>query len=207
MNKCLLWASVVLLYLFTACTHREKVKEQLPFYGIRSLDAQGDTLFHTIDSFSFTNQDSQKVTRSTFDGKVYVADFFFTSCPTICPTMTQQLLRVHNAFKDSSDLLLLSHSIDFKNDSVPVLKAYAEKLEVNASKWHFVTGSRESIYDVAKNKYYISAMEDEAAPGGYLHNGKFVLVDREGHIRGYYTGTEAKPVGKLIEDIRKLLNE
>ena len=175
---------------------------------MRTLNEQGDTVYHQIDEFEFINQDSQIVTRSTFDGKIYISDFFFTTCPSICPAMTQQLKRVYLAYKDNPNVMLLSHSIDFRADSVPVLKAYAERYGITSSnKWHFVTGSRESIYNIAKNKYYISAMEDEEAPGGYLHNGKFVLVDREGRIRGYYTGTESTPVDRLIKDINRLLEE
>jgi len=203
----LLISSLVCSLNLVSCQKQEPSANTLPIYGVRSLDQQGDTIYHTIDEFTFINQDSQKVTRADFAGKVYVADFFFTSCPTICPSMTQQMLRVYNNFKDSSQVLLLSHSIDFRNDSVAVLKDYADKLEVSSEKWHFVTGERDELYRVAKDKYYISAMEDEAAPGGYLHNGKFVLVDPSGRIRGYYTGTDAKDIGRLIEDMQTLLAE
>lgn len=175
---------------------------------MRSLNPTGDTIFHQINNFSFINQDSQVVERSTFEDKIYVSDFFFTTCPSICPVMTSQMKRVYAAYEKDPEVLLLSHSIDFRNDSVPVLKAYAlEKGITNAEKWHFVTGKREDIYDIAKNSYYISAMEDEGAPGGYLHNGKFILVDKQGRIRGYYTGTEAESVDQLIQDIKRLKEE
>lgn len=200
-----------LAFSLTACNQASETSsspiKKLNILGLRSLNEQGDTVYHKIDNFQFTNQNNQSITRPTFEGKIYVADFFFINCPTICPTMTKQMLRVHKAFKDNPQIMLLSHSIDFKNDSVPALKEYANRLEVSADKWHFVTGKREEIYDVAKTKYYMSAQIDPLAPGGYLHNSKFILVDRKGRIRGYYTGTEPTDVDQLIQDIGLLLAE
>ncbi len=107
---------------------------------------------------------------------------------------------------ENPNVILLSHSIDTMNDSVSVLKDYAEKLGVETSKWHFITGNRDDIYKIAKEKYYISAMEDEKAPGGYLHNAKFILVDKQARIRGYYTGTEKADVDRMMGDMENLLN-
>jgi len=198
-------------FIFTACNQANTVTQnetkKLNILGVRSVNEKGDTVYHKIDDFTFINQDSQLVDRNTFKGKIYISDFFFTNCPTICPSMTKQLLRVHNAFQHRPDVLLISHSIDFQADSVPTLKEYADRLEVTSDKWHFVTGEREHIYHTAKSKYYLSAQIDPLAPGGYLHNGKFVLVDREGRIRGYYTGTEQADVDRLIADVKILLEE
>lgn len=141
-----------------------------------------------------------------FDGKIYVADFFFTSCPTICPIMKSQMLRVYEKFKDDERILLLSHSIDPEHDTVEVLKEYASGLGIDAKRWHLVTGAKEEIYDTAY-LYKLAAMEDKNAPGGFIHSGSFTLVDPEGRIRGYYKGTEEEAVDRLIDDIGRLIDE
>lgn len=177
--------------LFTAC----------------DLDNQPLPVMGTIDrDFQFTNQDNLVVTQNTFRDKVYVADFFFTSCPTICPLMKSQMVRVYEAFRDEPDLLLLSHSIDPEHDTVAVLHNFAEGLEVDSSKWHFVTGDKGAIYAMAKH-YMLGVKEEKQAPGGYIHSGSFCLVDKERRIRGYYNGTDSKEVDQLIADLRQLLDD
>lgn len=156
--------------------------------------------------FQFTNQDNQVVTSDTFKGKVYVADFFFTSCPTICPIMKSQMVRVYDAYLSEPELLLLSHSIDPDHDTVAVLHNFAEGLEVDSEKWHFVTGEKGAIYSMAKH-YMLGVKEEKQAPGGYIHSGSFCLVDRQGRIRGYYDGTDTDEVDQLIADLRQLLDE
>ncbi len=161
----------------------------------------------TIDiPYSFTDQVNQPVHQEMFDGKIYVADFFFTTCPTICPIMKSQMLRVYEKFNDNDQVVLLSHSIDPEHDTVEVLYEYASRLEIDAHRWHLVTGKKEEIYDTAF-RYGLAAMEDEKAPGGFIHSGSFTLVDRQGRIRGYYQGTDEDEVNDLIKDIRRLLNE
>ncbi len=156
--------------------------------------------------YTFTDQEGQDISQQLFDGKIYVADFFFTSCPTICPIMKTQMLRVYEAFKDRNDVLLLSHTIDPVHDTVAVLHDYAQRLEVSASGWHMVTGPKEQIYETAL-LYGLGAAEDKNAPGGFIHSGSFCLVDRKSRIRGYYKGTEKEAVDRLIKDIRFLLDE
>jgi len=156
--------------------------------------------------YTFTNQDGDQVKQSLFSDKIYVADFFFTSCPTICPIMKSEMLRVYEAFKDNDEVILLSHTIDPEHDTVEVLKDYADKLGISSHRWHMVTGPKDQIYDTAK-RYMLAAMEDKQAPGGFIHSGSFSLVDRRGQIRGYYKGTEKEEVSKLIRDIRILLDE
>lgn len=163
-----------------------------------------DTLYHQIPDFAFINQDSQVVTSLTLQDKVYVADFFFTTCPTICPKMKSQMLRIYEAYKDEPQLMLLSHTIDPKHDTVAVLRDYADRLQVSSDKWHFVTGEKDSIYDIAM-QYMVTALEDEQQPGGFVHSGAFVLVDQDRHVRGIYDGTDPAQVDKLIQDIPKLL--
>ena len=176
----------------------------LPIMGERTVSATGDTLYHTIPDFAFVDQDSQAVTQATFAGKVYVADFFFTTCPSICPKMSQQMVRLHDAFLDRPEIVLLSHSIDPGHDTVAVLREYAQALGVKSHKWHLVTGDEEAIYDMA-GAYMVSAMRDEKAPGGYIHSGAFILVDRDRRIRGYYDGTKPEEVDQLMTDIERLL--
>jgi len=164
-----------------------------------------DTLYHQVADFSFVDQDSSIITPETFDNKVYVTDFFFTSCPTICPVMKTQMLRVYEAFKDNNEVALLSHTIDPVHDTVAVLHDYAERLGVSSEKWHFVTGEKDKIYDMGLKSYMVTAMEDENEPGGFIHSGAFILVDKDRHIRGMYDGTKPEQVDILIRDIKKLL--
>jgi protein SCO1/2 len=193
---------VVLLTLLS-CREEER---RLPILGPKEVQA-GDTLYHTIPDFSFIDQDSSLVTPETFKGSIYVADFFFTTCPTICPKMKREMLRVYEKYKGNEKVKILSHSIDPKHDSVAVLKDYADRLGVAGSQWHFVTGDREVIFDIAQKSYMVSALEDEREPGGVVHSGAFILVDSDRRVRGYYDGTNAEEVDKLMRDMDLLLQE
>lgn len=177
----------------------------LPYLG-RHSSGNGDTNYYAIPDFELFNQEGKKITRQQLEGKIYVADFFFISCPTICPKMKQQLLRVYGEFSEEEDVLLVSHTIDPKRDSVGALRAYADKLDVEAGRWHFLTGDFDDIYEVAGN-YMLAAQEDENEPGGFLHSGSFALIDRNGHVRGYYDGTDREAVDQLMKDMKVLLDE
>ena len=166
-----------------------------------------DTVYHSIQSFSFLNQDSSLISNETFDGKIYIADFFFTTCPSICPIMKAQMLRVYEVYEDSDDVLILSHTIDPEYDNVSVLHEFAERLGVKSDKWHFVTGDKQTIYKIAQLSYMSVAAEDSEAEGGYIHSGRFLLVDKQRHIRGAYDGTSAEDVDLLIKDIARLQKE
>jgi len=159
-----------------------------------------------LKEFSFMNQDSQMVTQANVFGKIHVTDFFFTSCPTICPRMKANMLTVYEEFAKDDRVVLLSHSIDTRHDSVPVLKDYAERLEVAAPRWNFVTGEKDDIMGMARN-YMVTAMEDSLAPGGYAHSGAMILLDRERNIRGYYDGTSEFETKEMIADMKRLLQE
>lgn len=159
-----------------------------------------------LPDFSFMNQDSQMVTPTTIENKVHVMDFFFTSCPTICPRMKTNMLTVYDEFKENDNVVLVSHSIDTRHDSVPVLKEYSEGLEVGAPRWHFVTGEKIDIMDMARD-YMVTAIEDSLEPGGYAHSGALILFDKGHNIRGYYDGTSPKETGWMIKDMKKLLDE
>ncbi len=197
-----------LLFIFsvtiTAC--KQPVEKPLPIYGEREV-INGDTIFHTIANFQFVNQDSTLVSNDTFKDKIYIADFFFTSCRTICPIMKTQMLRVYDSLKNDADVLILSHTIDPEYDTVALLHDFAERLGVSSSKWHFVTGVQDSIYKIAQTSYFATAMEDSSEPDGFIHSGAFLLIDKQQRIRGNYDGTVEESVNKLIRDVRKLQRE
>lgn len=213
MNKitAYLASSLLVITIFSAC----KPERKLPFYGERHAetvkDAAGiekiDTVYQTIPNWSFLNQDSVMTTNKVTDGKVYVADFFFTSCTTICPTMHRNLMTVYNEFKTNPDVLFISHTIDFKYDKPHILKKYAQKLGVNGQKWQFLYGSKDSVYTLAEKSYLVAVGEDGAAKDGYIHQGYLVLIDKEKRIRGAYDGTREDQVEQLKKDIPVLLAE
>lgn len=190
-----------------------KADKKLPYIGEPDIEEKivdgktvTDTIYHRIPSFSFLNQDSVLLTEKAFDNKVYVANFFFTHCPSICPTMQRNLLKVYEKYKGDDRISFLSHSIDFKFDSPRVLKAYAQKLGVTNAQWQFVTGSKKDIYGIA-DQYLVYTKEDASVPGGYDHQGYLVLVDKDKHIRGAYDGTNDEQVAQLFTDLEILLQE
>lgn len=200
--------SVLLVFalglLLASCIEKKEAK--LPIFGERNVEGN-DTIYHAIADFKFVNQDSQVVTNETFKDKIYVADFFFTSCRTICPIMKTQMLRVYDSIENDPEILILSHTIDPEYDTVGRLKDFAEKLGVKSSKWHFVTGNKDSIYNIAQTSYFATAMEDKAEPDGFIHSGAFLLIDKDRRIRGKYDGTKEDDVNRLLADFERLKNE
>jgi len=192
------------LSFLSACS-KPKV-EKLPIFGEREVSGT-DTIYHTIDDFKFVDQDSALVTNETFKNKMYVTDFFFTSCRTICPIMKTQMLRVYDSIKNEPDVLILSHTIDPEYDTVALLRDFADRLGVESNKWHFVTGNQDDIFKIAQTSYFSTALTDNTEPDGYIHSGAFLLIDKEKRIRGKYDGTKEEDVNRLIVDIRKLRAE
>lgn len=184
----------------------ESSSRKLPIMGERDF-INGDSVYHTIPDFLFVNQDSSVITNKTYEGKIYVADFFFTTCPTICPVMKKQMLRVYEKYKENPKVGILSHTIDPRHDSVKVLKEYASQLGINGKMWNFVTGEKAKIYEIGEKSYYVTAGEDSTAAGGIIHSGAFILVDTKRRVRGIYDGTKETDVTKLIKDMDVLLNE
>ena len=179
---------------------------ELPILGERYVDDNQDTVYHSIADFAFVNQVGDTIRKEDMSGKVYVADFFFTTCPTICPVMKKEMLRVYEQFKGEPNFRILSHTIDPKHDTQVVLKDYSEKLGVpNAATWNFLTGDQEKIFEIGQTSYLTTTMADEMEPGGFLHSGAFLLVDQQGRIRGVYDGTKTDQVDRLLADIPKLL--
>jgi protein SCO1/2 len=196
-----------LLTNFLACTKIVTKSEfPLPFLGEPIINGN-DTIPPTIKSFSFIDQDSNIITNSTFSDKIYVADFIFLSCPSICPKMNTEMLRVYNEFKNNDTVLFLSHTIDPENDGVRQLKNFAKSIDVTSKKWHFVTGNQENIYDLAEHSYFSNAYKDSLADGGFTHTGGLLLIDKNRHIRGVYDGTNDLETNRLINDIWILLKE
>lgn len=196
-----LLSAILALSTIIACQKPGK----LPILGEKK-EVNGVTIYHTIPDFQFINQDSQLVTNATFSDKIYVTDFFFTSCPTICPKVKQQLLRIYEKFENEENLLILSHSIDTKRDTVERLKKYADGLGIDAERWHLVTGDKDKIYAIADD-YFSIAIEDPDAPGGFDHSGNIILVDWNRQVRSFANGTDPEKVDLFIQDIELLLQE
>ncbi len=200
--RLLFWGALFALML-TECTTSEE--RELPILGERRV-VQGDTIYPAIPDFSFIDQDSQTVTNATFAGKIYVADFFFIHCPTICPKVKANGLRIYEKYKNDDRVFLLSHSIDVKNDTVAALKRHAVKLGISTPRWHLVTGDHDAIYNIADD-YFSVAVEDPDVPGGFDHSGRMILVDKNRHVRSFCDGTDAKDVDRFMKDIDNLLAE
>ncbi len=197
-------SKIVFVFLVVLGCQQEK---KLPFLGPKVIGKQGDTLYHKIPDFKFLNQDSLWISEKDMAGKIYVADFFFTTCPTICPKMKTQLLRIYDKFAEEDRVRILSHTIDPEYDGVRVLKDYAKKLNINSPRWNLVTGKKSDIYRLGEKSYMVTAQEDANEEGGFVHSGAFILVDKNRHVRGIYDGTKEEDVNHLIEDIGVLLKE
>ncbi len=206
-NPFLLGLLVLISFACKPAGENASAPTELPILGERYVDDNQDTVYHKIADFAFVNQLGDTITNADMAGKIYVADFFFTSCPTICPIMKKEMLRVYEAYKGQPNFKILSHSIDPTHDTQAVLKDYAEKLGIeDASTWNFLTGDQEKIFEIGQTSYLTTAMSDQAEPGGFLHSGAFLLIDQDGRIRGVYDGTKSDQVDRLIADIPKLLN-
>lgn len=210
----------LVVVLFAACseekqTHKESRVGTLPYYSEATFtphwfSPESDSLksFHKIPAFSLTNQEGETVTEKTFENKIFIVDFFFTSCPGICPKMTENMGLVQKAFLEDDGVMILSHSVTPVADSVPTLKKYAIDKGVNTEKWHLVTGERKEIYDLGRNHYYVE--EDlglEKEVDDFLHTENFILVDKNRHIRGIYNGLNKTAVYQLVADVLTLQEE
>jgi len=162
--------------------------------------------YHQIANFSLVNQLGDTITQKTFEGRIYVADFFFTTCATICPIMTEHMGQIQRKIKNDPDILLLSHTVTPEIDTVAQLQRYAQKKGVIAGKWHLVTGDKKEIYDLAR-KSYLVAKDQPYSPYDLVHTENFVLIDPQRRIRGFYDGTDPAAIKSLLEDIAILKKE
>lgn len=186
----------------SACSHEA---DRLPYMG--NMEIKGnDTLYHTVPDITLIDQDSQLLHISTLKDKVILADFFFTSCPSICPKVTKEMVRLYDRYKDDDRVIMISHTIDQRNDSVSVLNRYAMNLGVDTKSWKFVTGEKDSIFHLA-DQYFVSVVEDPLAPKGFDHSGRIILLDRNRRVRGFCEGTDPESVTAFFETVDKLLKD
>ncbi|WP_281636693.1 SCO family protein [Flavobacterium marginilacus] len=197
--------SIVTLYLFYSAL---KPNKTLPIYNPADVNpelvdstVQYVSKYHTIADFSFTNQNGKTITQKDYEGKVYVADFFFTTCGSICPKMTTNLVDVQKAIKNNPKVKLLSLSVFPETDTVPALKEYAKKYGVIDAKWNLVTGDKKEIYTMARKSYLAVKMGRPDQLYDMVHTENFVLVDQKKRVRGFYDGTKKEEIQRLIEDI------
>ena len=197
-----------------ACTSAPEQPRRLPILGERDVRPRpdggpADTVFATAPAFALTDQMGQPVTNQTFAGRAYLTDFFFATCPGICPKMQGEMLKIYQKYQADPRLVFLSHTIDPGHDSLPVLRDYAQRLGVGPAqspRWHFATAPKDTIFRLAR-AYFTGAMPDKPAPGGFAHNGTFALVDDQGHIRGAYESLIPEQMTQLAADIPVLLAE
>ncbi|MGP1991511.1 SCO family protein [Zobellia laminariae] len=161
--------------------------------------------YHTIADFSLTNQNGETITQANYADKIYIADFFFTTCPTICPIMTKNMVSIQERIKDFDDVMLLSHSVTPEIDSVAQLKKYAIEKGVNDAKWNLVTGDKKQIYELARKSYLAVKDDGDGGPFDMIHTENFILVDKKKRIRGFYDGTNEEEVEKLMDDLKILM--
>ncbi|MFT0713757.1 SCO family protein [Flagellimonas lutimaris] len=200
--------SAVIVYLFYNALQPKKM---LPVYQPSMVDKSlvDSTLhytkkYHKVADFSLVNQNGDTITQENYKGKIYVADFFFTTCLTICPIMTKNMAEIQEAVKDDSNIMLLSHSVTPQIDTVAQLKRYALEKGVIDSKWNLVTGDKKQIYELARKSYLAVKNDGDGGPFDMIHTENFILVDREKRIRGFYDGTNREDIKRLLEDIKIL---
>lgn len=200
--------------LFSSCgSEPEKKVRALPFVGnfdVVTYEQNGeihvDSVYPKIPPFRYLNQDSVMVSSSEMKGKIWIANFFFTSCPSICPPMISQMKRMNIMTKDIADKLqFMSFSIDPKTDKPYVLKSYIKNNGIQATNWQFFTGDEVKTHELGVKNFMVHAEQSDMAPGGFAHSEGLVLVDREGYVRGIYLGTRTDEVDRMEKDIRKLL--
>ncbi|MDD3003724.1 SCO family protein [Flavobacterium sp.] len=186
-------------------------KKRLPIMNPSDVNAelvdstiQHVSKYHTIADFSFTNQNGKTITQKDYEGKIYVADFFFTTCQTICPKMTSNMVEIQKAIINNPNVMLLSHSVLPDQDSVPVLKKYALEKGVDDSKWNLVTGDKKEIYGIARKSYLAVKTGSPDELYDMVHTENFILVDQKRRVRGFYDGTKTEDIQRLIEDINWL---
>jgi len=204
----LFFLSVVILYLFYQAL---KPKETLQVYQPSMVNPElvDSTLqykrkYHTVADFSLLNQNGRTITQKDYEDKIYIADFFFTTCPTICPIMTKNMVDIQEKIKGDPSIKLLSHTVTPEIDSVAQLKKYAIEKGVDDTKWNLVTGDKKQIYELARKSYLAVQSDGDGGPYDMIHTENFILVDKEKRIRGFYDGTKSEDIDQLMADIEVL---
>lgn len=202
--------AVVLLVVGYMASKNDNPVRELPYFKPveKGAEVRKDSLGrHLVSDFSLTDQTGKTITRADFSNSITVVDFFFARCQGICPRMTSQMQRVYETFRGNPEVKLLSHTVNPENDSVEVLKAYAERYHADADQWHFVTGDKPQLYNLARKSYLISDTEGNGGKEDFVHSQNFALVDKQGHVRGIYDGTDSTDVDRLMLEMRMLLKE
>ncbi len=181
-----------------------KPARTLPYFGPKNSDSG---YVHRVGPFGFVNQDGDSITNQFFDGHIYVTEFFFTTCQSICPVMNEHLQAIYAEFSAEPELLLLSHTVDPETDKVEVLKQYATEKGVSDDRWQFVTGPKTELYRMAREAYLLDSSPAAHPDEDFVHTQKFALVDADKRIRGYYDGTDSVEIVRLSQDIKILLKE
>ena len=202
-----LLSSVIIVLMYQAL----QPEKRLPIYQPSMVNPElvDSTLiyvkkYHTIADFELVNQNGDTISQETYTNKIYIADFFFTTCPTICPVMTANMADIQEVIRDDDEVLLLSHSVTPEIDSVQQLKKYALEKGVTDSKWNLVTGSKKQIYELARKSYLAVLTDGDGGPYDMIHTENFILVDKERRIRGFYDGTNPDEIVQLLEDLKVL---
>ena len=205
----LAYALIFMISFFFSCYQQEK--KQLPVYNpvdfkekLVDKSVRNVNKNHTVANFSLTNQNGITITNKDYENKIYVVDFFFTSCPTICPIMTNNMLKIQDEFIDNDDIKLLSMSVTPEIDNVEILKQYAIEKGVNDSKWNITTGPKKHIYELARKSYFAVVEQGDGGLQDFIHTPNFILIDTKKQIRGIYDGTNENEILRLIADIKIL---
>ncbi|MFT4203630.1 MAG: SCO family protein [Chitinophagaceae bacterium] len=183
----------------------ENTVQELPYFGKEYQLAGNTKEYYTITDFSFPNELGGISNLDSVKGKVWIANYFFSNCKTICPVIMPNLAKVQQAYKGNVDFKMFSFSVDPERDSAGRLQEYARQLGVDPNQWHLLTGDKKSLYRFARNQLFITATDGDGGPDDFIHSDRVVLVDKAGHIRGYYDGTNKTEMQQLTKDIQKLL--
>ncbi len=203
----LILGAMLCMVLYYLSTKLNKPIKTLAYFDPKNHSKAKITEHHTIPAFSFINQYNEVVNEQTTKQKVYVTDFFFTTCQSICPVMSHQLERVYKEFKERNDFLILSHTVNPETDSIPQLLQYAKQHGVTDLHWLFLTGDKKQLYQLARKGYLLNNEEGKGDADDFIHTQNFALIDKEKHIRGFYDGTDTAEVTRLINDIHILFDE
>ena len=198
------------LLCFTACKKdiKKETIQELPYFNSASFTPEWGIAKHKIKDFTFYNQNGKTITNKTFNDKIYIADFFFTSCPGICPKLAKGMYALQEWYKQDPDIMFLSHTVMPWKDSIPVLKRYAITNKVNVKKWHLVTGKKDDLYDIARTSYFADEDFNKTQTNSeFIHTENFILVDKKGYIRGVYNGTLSFDLERLKRHIAILKTE
>lgn len=203
---------VVLLFSLSAC-HQTETRE-LPVYNpsdfnpeLVDISLQEKRENHTVADFELINQNGETITQEHYKNKIYVADFFFTSCPTICPIMTDNMVELQKIFLEDDNVMFLSLSVTPDRDSIPVLRTYADKKGVIDSKWNITTGNKKHIYELARKSYFAVVEQGDGGLQDFIHTPNFILVDQKKQLRGVYDGTNDKEIERLVNDLKMLTKQ